>query len=486
MSSEDAVSPAHRLHPVAMLIGALGTVRRWIGAAVVPGIVYLSSQGFGMGMLALLVLGFVVLAVLAGVWGFLAWRATTYAVAGGALRIKRGVLSKNERTIPLDRVQAVDTVQGLVQRLFGVVEVRIETAGGGNDPDASLSALGREAAARLRRELGGNRAASVVEEEATSGEIWRLSNRDLLIAGATSGRIGVALSVVAVASQVLDDLLPARFAERAFEALAPRSVTAVLVLIPAFALFAWLLAIAGTVLAYYGFTLSRDGDYLHIRRGLLERREATIPLARIQAVRISEGPLRQPFGLAMLRVESAGYGENAGVSTTLFPLLPRSEVLDFLAAMAPEFAVAPTLNRLPARARRRYILRAGLPFAILAAALGALALFPLDRPPLAALALLLLALAVPLGLLRYRGAGWSLEGDRLVVRSRMLALTTAIAPRRRLQSRNVETSPLQRRVRLATFEARIASGSGGASLSVTDLDASDASRLLENLGPRPA
>jgi putative membrane protein len=62
------------------------------------------------------------------------------------------------------------------------------------------------------------------------------------------------------------------------------------------------------VLAHAGFTLSREGDFLYVKRGLLERREATIPLARIQAVRISEGVLRQPFGLASLRVESAGYG----------------------------------------------------------------------------------------------------------------------------------------------------------------------------------
>ena len=49
----------------------------------------------------------------------------------------------------------------------------------------------------------------------------------------------------------------------------------------ALALFAWLLAIAGTVLAHYGFTLSRDGEFLYVKRGLLERREATIPLGRI-------------------------------------------------------------------------------------------------------------------------------------------------------------------------------------------------------------
>jgi putative membrane protein len=99
-------------------------------------------------------------------------------------------------------------------------------------------------------------------------------------------------------------------------------------------------------------------------------------------------------------------------------------------------------------------------------------------------ALLLLLPAALYGWLRYREAGWALEDDRLVVRSRLLTRTTAIAPRRRLQSRATVRSPLQRRVRLATFQAQVASGGGGAELRVTDLASDAADALIENLGPR--
>ena len=60
---------------------------------------------------------------------------------------------------------------------------------------------------------------------------------------------------------------------------------------------------------------------------------------------------------------------------------------------------------------------------------------------------------------------------------------TAIAPRRRLQSREVACSPFQRRVRLATFLAEVASGSGGFALRVTDLDVGAAETLAGELGP---
>ncbi|MDP9412040.1 MAG: PH domain-containing protein [Actinomycetota bacterium] len=479
MSSEE-----RRLHPAAMLVGAIGTLRRWVSAFVVPGAALLFSQGFSPWTLALIALGALVVAALAVLWGFLSWRATTYGVVGGAFRLRTGVLQKNERTIPLEHVQSVDTVQGVIQRLFGVLEVRVETAGGGaSEPDASLSALDRAAAEALRREIEGSRRDPVQTEEASGPEVLRrLSTRELLMAGATSGQIGVALSLLAVGSQIFDDVLPEGLMRDLVESLAPRSVAVALVLVPAVALLAWLLAIAGTVLAYAGFTLSREGDFLYIKRGLLERREATIPLARIQAVRVSEGVLRQPFGLASLRVESAGYGEDAGVSTTLFPMLPRKEANRLLFRAAPEFAGAPQLIPLPRRAMRRYVFRATVPALVLAAAAAGLS-FSVFESAAGLLGVVLVAPAAAHGWLRYRDAGWAFEDDRLFVRSRSLARTTAIAPRRRLQSRGVVRSPFQRRVRLATFLAEVASGGGGAVVQVTDLDSEAAVALTEDLVP---
>jgi putative membrane protein len=482
-------SEARHLHPAAMLIDAIKTIRRWVSAFVIPGVALLASRGFSMQTLALILLVALVAAAFAALWGFLSWRATTYEVSGGAFRLRQGVLQKNERTIPLEHVQSVDTVQGIIQRFFGIVEVRIETAGGGaSEPDASLPALARADAEALRREVEGSSSREPVEEAAGPSVLRRLGMRDLFIAGATSGQIGVAFSLIAVVSQLFDDLgnlSSEELVRRTLERIAPSSVVAILLLVLAFGVLAWLLAIAGTILAHAGFTLSRDGDFLYIKRGLLERREATIPLARIQAVRIVEGVLRQPFGLASLRVESAGYGEASGVSTTLFPLLPRKDAERLLLDAAPEFAASPTLEPLPPHALRRYVFRSIIPVLLVVAAVALASPLAFELAAWGFIAALLLVIPAALhGWLRYRDAGWACTGDLLVVRSRLLARTTAIAPRRRLQSREVSRSPFQRRARLATFRAQVASGGGGAELRVTDLGSGDAEALTEELGPR--
>src|SRR5215218_769284 len=225
------MSSEKRLHPVAMFVGAIKTLRRWISGLVFPGVVLLVSQGFSLWTVTLFLVGLLVVATLAALWGFLSWRATTYAVGGKSFRLR----------------------QGIFQRTFGVVEVRIETAGGGaSEPDASLAALDRDAAQTLRREIEGSKGERS-EETAGPTLLRRLSTRDLLFAGATSGQIGVAFSVLAIGFQFLDNFFPEDFVRRLVETLAPNWLMVVLILVPAGVLLAWLLAIAGTILAYSGF-----------------------------------------------------------------------------------------------------------------------------------------------------------------------------------------------------------------------------------------
>ncbi|MGH3087407.1 MAG: PH domain-containing protein, partial [Rubrobacteraceae bacterium] len=496
---------------------ALKTARSWASAAAIPGVAALFGSGLSWWVVLLVIAGAVALISVSAVFGFLSWRATTYRVSGGAFRLRSGVFQKNERTIPLEHVQSVDTVQGFIQRILNstgvlnVVEVRIETAGGGaSETDALLSALTREDADYLRGEVEGARR-DAVEEEPGPTVIRRLTARELLIAGATSGQIGAAAALIGVGSQFFDDFvdgfLSENFVEGIVETVAPYAFLAVTFLVITVGLVAWLLAIAGTVISYSGFTISRsaDGKYLNIKRGFIRRTEATIPISRIQAVRIVEGLLRQPFGLATLRVESAGYGagtEDVGVSTTLFPLLPRSRARDFLSQTAPEFAVDAKLNPLPKRAARRYVFRSTAPWLVPISAVGivlftsgiSLSLGPASIGiPGAALPLetyfaipatLILLLAALYGWAAYRAAGWAMEDDCFISRSRTLARTTAIAPRKRLQSRSLVRSPFQRRARLATLQTRVASGSGGTTFEVVDLESSSAGELIERLDPK--
>src|SRR5699024_1341853 len=94
----------------------------------------------------------------------------------------------------------------------------------------------------------------------------------------------------------------------------------------------WLFGIAGTMIKYGNFTIINRGDELFITRGLLEKKQITIPLNRIQAVGIQESMIRQPLGYGTIFAEVAGGALEKGedFSTVLFPMIKRSEIEPFL------------------------------------------------------------------------------------------------------------------------------------------------------------
>ncbi|MEO8691141.1 MAG: PH domain-containing protein, partial [Solirubrobacteraceae bacterium] len=216
-----------------------------------------------------------------------------------------------------------------------------------------------------------------------------------------------------------------------------------------------------------------DGDRLRIRRGLFQRADAVVPVPRIHAVRVVEGVLRRPFGLATLRLEVAGDAEERSAARTLYPLLPRAEVAAFLAELLPELAdELDGLTAPPARAARRY----ALPPAIVGAIGGGAAclLFP-GLAPWPLLAAPLLALN---GWWTFQAAGWRLRDGRLAMRSRLLARTTLLTPAARLQQHAIAQNPFQRRAGLA--DLAVAVGKGGRA-RVRHLEAPVAAELWERL-----
>jgi putative membrane protein len=474
-------SDRRRLHRAAVFASTLGQLR----ALALPVLVLFFVGGGGMG--SLLLYGIVGAAV-ATVGALIEYSTTEWWVKQDAIRLRTGFFSEKIVTVPLDRVQAIDTVRGPAQRLLGAVELHVQTAGGGARGEIVLTAVAPEVAEELREHVrahGGEPAAAAGEEE-PDAPAWRLGLGGLVVAALTSGSLGVLVPIVAGGSQVLDDVLGADDAQRLLPDTAQEWAIAVVAVLGV----AWILSVLGTIVAFAGFRVARDGDRIRIRRGIVERREASVPVARIAAIRIVESPLREPFGLAQVRIESAGYAKEPATAQALLPLVRRRDVDALVARLLPELAggaiarggadapgaagapEAPALQRPPRRALRRYVLPPAA-----AGALVPLVLVPLlGTPALPALALPLLGAAF--GAAAYRSAGWRLDGDRLVLRRRDLQRTTLVADAHRLPELFTRTSPFQRRAHLATLGVAAASGRRG---RVAHLEAGTATELLGRL-----
>lgn len=313
------------------------------------------------------------------------------------------------------------------------------------------------------------------KQNTVSENVKVFSNRDLLIFGITSGgSFGIAFSFLSGGFAIIDDLNYSKFSannllnwiwESGYILYFAAGVLAGI----------WLLALAGIVAYYGGFTITRTEDRLQITHGFLQRRQVSIPIRRIQAICLVEGILRQPFGFVALRVESAGFAVKGGKKLLLWPLLYRDQVTGFLEQYVPEFAQNFELNSLSPDAGRRYAFGLVLPLALVVLPLSWW--FPWGK-----YALPLLPLSLLWGLWRYRDAGWGINGDMLALRFRILNRTTALIPRRCAQSFTISVSPLQRRAGLTSFNIPLASGTAFGLVHISKFDGDKLLKWVSRLG----
>jgi membrane protein YdbS with pleckstrin-like domain len=80
------------------------------------------------------------------------YRALGYAVDGHELHLVRGVLTRVETIVPLNRVQHIDVSQGPIEKAFGVTRLQLHTAGTVNSL-VVLPGLARPTAEAIRDEI---------------------------------------------------------------------------------------------------------------------------------------------------------------------------------------------------------------------------------------------------------------------------------------------------------------------------------------------
>lgn len=145
-----------------MALYARGLLAALVLGALVAVVTLIADDGVDW---TLVVLAFVAVMALAFVLGTVMRMFTVYSITTQRLRIQRGIVARKVQQTRIDRVQNVNTDQGVLERILQVGSVDFDTAGttdssfrfdGVNDPEEVIAAVDRaQREAGLRGETGG-------------------------------------------------------------------------------------------------------------------------------------------------------------------------------------------------------------------------------------------------------------------------------------------------------------------------------------------
>jgi len=446
-----AADAERRLHPMSWLFVLLAQLRQFI-------LPLLALLVFGQGDRNELwpLIGVGVLA-LVSLWQYFTYR---YGVAGDALVVRSGLLERSLRVIPFARIHNVALQQSMLHRVFGVAEVRLESAGG-KKPEAEMRVLKLEDALALEtlvRQRGrvldgaamaGAGAGSDTLLALSPGEVLRLglvSNRGLILVAAAFGGV----------SQFNRELIPNLFehwgealfgwaGERHFGVAEYAAAAISLVLLAV--LLMRLLSIVLALLQYHGFRLSEHGRRLTVERGLLARWRTSASRRRIQAWTLHEGLLHRWLRRQSLEVDSA-VGEQQNQQRALreiAPIATPDQCGSLIAHLLPRADWAGLDWRpLPLSAWWRLWLPS-LPWA-----LGLAALLAWNGAPWGVLVLAWLPWSAFKARRRAARAAWALGDELVAVREGWINRHWRFAEIDKLQALQLTRNPIDRRCGTAT------------------------------------
>ncbi|GAA1105426.1 PH domain-containing protein [Pseudonocardia alni] len=475
----------------------------------------------------------VVVAVAVGV---VRWRTTRYRITDERVELHSGLLNRQRRSVPRDRIRTVDLTAPLLHRLVGLSVVKVGSGQSGSDAGLDLDAVTTDEAERLRRELlarpapargpaavaggtgadrarvegngadgngaGGNGAGGdAAGGDGTVGpadpvdpageELDRIDWSSLRFAPLTVSSLAAIGALAGAGWNVLNETgldprsLPGADAVAGELSAAPVWATVLV----AVALLL-LVMVAGSIVLFverwWDYRLSREPDgTLRVRRGLLTKRSLSVSEQRLRGVTVSEPLLVRALGggaqAGALTVGLAGEDTDSG-GGALGPPVRRAHAhaVAATAARATGPVTDGPLRAHPARARARRLVRAVGPALAPAVALGVFAWFDAAVWPVV-VGVALVVVAVPLALDRYRALGHRLDERYLVARHGSLLRTTTALRRDGVIGWRVRQSLFQRRAGVLTLEATTAAGGGA--VQVLDLDPADAVALMAAVTP---
>ena len=423
-------------------------------------------------------------------------RLFRYRLGPDEVVIRSGVFFRQERHIPYHRIQNVDAIQNVVHRMLGVIDVRLETAGG-EEPEAHLSVVSVAAFEELRESVKAGRSRvpagvaagdAAAAERAAAGlstddtlapadaaaaragvELLRLPARELALCGLIQGRgllaVGALFGILweiglldrvtsaifgsqAAGGGVVRQIVKAMFGQGVPQ---PAKIAWTLAAFAALVVATRVLSVGWALVRLHGFTLRRIGDDLRADFGLFTRVAATIPVRRIQSVTVHEGPIHRWFDRVSVHVDTAGgdSGESVRLQREwLAPVIHRDRVFSLLQQILPGLDTSavdwqPVDPRGVRRERVRWLVTA-----MLAAAFGVL-LLRWWTPVLIAGVALLGEVDSRKGV---RAVGWGLTPTGFCFRSGWMWRRRTFAPVSKIQAVAVHESPFDRRLRMASLE----------------------------------
>lgn len=467
-----------RLSPIAILYFAASAIRVLAGNFVylIPAFAVSYNQiTDNPGMTIPIIGGLFSLLLL---YALLSYYFYQFRLAQDSVEIRAGVFAKKHINLPFSRIQNITLEQPIYYRVTNYVCLQLDTAGSAKQ-EAKIVAMPLDAGNALKQHILAKKdeQSGIIDSDISSETpiesqeqvLNRRSIKDLIIHGITNNRVWIILGAAApfydnisgsVASYLqsigidLEQILSSQTIAWWQFGLYALSLAMIIMLLLT------LFSVAGSILVFYGFTLSKTHDRYVRRSGLLTRQEVSMKLSRLQVIVRKQDWLDRLLGRINLQLEQnnsgvKGANELANTNKILVPSVKEAECKLLIEDAFPGNNLSTTeFTAISKRFLLRYYLLWVFPVFTF---LTSVTLYQARYTELIVVLVVTILICI-LIYMRWLRWGYAFDDEFIYVRKGMLGVDYYCFPIHKVQQTQFKQSVLMKRRGLATCRLILASG----------------------------
>jgi len=301
----------------------------------------------------------------------LKWVTHKYKMEDQSFHLYKGRFIKSKLIIPFSKIQNVNRRTSLFHRIFKKTSIRFETSMAGSDDAVAFNVISQKEADRLEELVGNSHTKEEVvsslanmetmEEETSDIDSTVKANsirtihfnptkKDIYKASFTSLSFLLLIPLVGSIYSETNQIFNIGNRTEGFISTIMSSWWIVTLISVVLVLISITFGIIRTYLKYGKYEISSDDERIYIRKGVIDETSFSIAKEKVQAIEITQSPMKRILGLAAVKLTSAGNlnsdDEQLEINS-LYPFLPVKRAYEMISEMLPSYEVTEEMSRLP-------------------------------------------------------------------------------------------------------------------------------------------
>lgn len=271
------------------------------------------------------------------IWHYIIWSKTYICIQDNALVLEKNTLNRKKNTIGIPNISNINLEQNLLEMALGTCKLKLDTntLTTADQTDVNIVLKKKEAEKLRAYLLGLSEGQEETQKVKVDGSSFSVSSKDIFLHGLFSLNFGTFILILSVLGSGILFMEEMKDTENAtvFE-----SLISIVVIVWFLGGMIW--KVVREFVRYLDFSIERREDKVYLEYGIIKRVTYSIPIEKINAVRLNQTMIARIGKRYMVEVVNVGMGNDEEEQHSFFlPYGKREKVEEQLKILLPEFDI---------------------------------------------------------------------------------------------------------------------------------------------------